>query len=150
MAQIIADHKNYYTWENAARMSIVFGGGAILANTSLDQDFQNSWQNNIGQSSTLHAFKVFGEGLIVVPSYAAAMLVGATFDSPDGQFAFGLTDASGAYSLRLDSDKSGCTPGPSPTRSSARSASMSSATTGTSRRTRPSGKRTRSTVSYAL
>jgi len=35
-----------------------------------------------------------------------------TFDAPDGQFAYGLTDASGSYSLRLDSEKSGCTPGP--------------------------------------
>jgi hypothetical protein len=35
-----------------------------------------------------------------------------TFDAPDGQFAYGLTDAGGAYSLQLDSQKSGCTPGP--------------------------------------
>ncbi len=35
-----------------------------------------------------------------------------TFDSPDGQFAYGLTDAGGGYSLRLDTEKSGCTPGP--------------------------------------
>ncbi len=80
VAQIVADHKNYYTWQNFGRMSLIFGGGAILANTNLDQQFRDSWQNNIGQSSTLHAFKVFGEGLIVVPSYAAAMLIGATFD----------------------------------------------------------------------
>ncbi len=35
-----------------------------------------------------------------------------TFDAPDGQFAYGLTDAGGAYALQLDSQKSGCTPGP--------------------------------------
>lgn len=35
-----------------------------------------------------------------------------TFDAPDGQFAYGLTDTAGAYSLRLDSVRSGCTPGP--------------------------------------
>lgn len=41
-------------------------------------------------------------------------LVGAvvTFESPDGQFSYGLTDANGNYSLRLDSVKSGVTPGP--------------------------------------
>lgn len=80
MAQIVSDHSNYYTWQNVGRMSLVFGGGAILANTTLDQQFRDSWQNNIGQSSTMHAFKVFGEGLVVLPSYAAAMLIGATFD----------------------------------------------------------------------
>ncbi len=35
-----------------------------------------------------------------------------TFESPDGQFSYGLTDANGNYSLRLDSVKSGVTPGP--------------------------------------
>ncbi|MFM7074277.1 MAG: carboxypeptidase regulatory-like domain-containing protein [Planctomycetota bacterium] len=35
-----------------------------------------------------------------------------TFDASDGQFAYGLTDTAGAYSLRLDSVRSGCTPGP--------------------------------------
>ncbi len=35
-----------------------------------------------------------------------------TFDALDGQFAYGLTDAGGAYVLQLDSQKSGCTPGP--------------------------------------
>lgn len=35
-----------------------------------------------------------------------------TFESPDGQFSYGLTDADGNYSLRLDSVKTGATPGP--------------------------------------
>src|SRR5690349_3739596 len=30
-----------------------------------------------------------------------------TFDAPDGQFSFGLTDSAGAFSLRFDSVKSG-------------------------------------------
>jgi hypothetical protein len=34
-----------------------------------------------------------------------------TFDAPDGQFSFGLTDSGGGYSLQLDSDQRGVTPG---------------------------------------
>ncbi len=79
-AQIIGDHFNYYTWQNFKMLSVAFGGGAILANTSLDQDFRNSWQANIGRSEAIHSFKYFGEGWIMVPSYGAAMLMGAMFD----------------------------------------------------------------------
>ncbi|MDZ4685979.1 MAG: carboxypeptidase-like regulatory domain-containing protein [Planctomycetaceae bacterium] len=34
-----------------------------------------------------------------------------TFDAPDGQFSYGLTDSSGGYSLQIDSQKRGVTPG---------------------------------------
>lgn len=34
-----------------------------------------------------------------------------TFDQPDGQFSYGLTDASGSYSLQIDSQQKGVTPG---------------------------------------
>lgn len=34
-----------------------------------------------------------------------------TFESPDGQFSYGITDETGAYELRLDSRMDGVTPG---------------------------------------
>lgn len=34
-----------------------------------------------------------------------------TFDAPDGQFSYGLTNASGAYALQIDSQMKGVTPG---------------------------------------
>ncbi|HUQ68165.1 MAG TPA: carboxypeptidase-like regulatory domain-containing protein [Planctomycetaceae bacterium] len=34
-----------------------------------------------------------------------------TFDAPDGQFSYGLTNSSGKYSLQIDSEKRGVTPG---------------------------------------
>lgn len=34
-----------------------------------------------------------------------------TFDAPDGQFSFGQTDSGGNYSLQLDSEQRGVTPG---------------------------------------
>jgi hypothetical protein len=34
-----------------------------------------------------------------------------TFETPDGQFSYGMTDASGEYSLQFDSAVSGVTPG---------------------------------------
>ena len=40
-------------------------------------------------------------------------LVGAVvmFETPDRQFAYGLTDSGGRYTLQIDSEKSGVTPG---------------------------------------
>jgi len=35
-----------------------------------------------------------------------------TFEAPNGQFSYGLTDASGAYHLQFDSVMAGVTPGP--------------------------------------
>ena len=34
-----------------------------------------------------------------------------TFDAPDGQFSYGLTDSSGQYTLQFDSEMTGVTPG---------------------------------------
>lgn len=35
-----------------------------------------------------------------------------SFDSPDGQFSYAMTDTAGAYRLQFDMNKSGCTKGP--------------------------------------
>lgn len=35
-----------------------------------------------------------------------------SFDSPDGQFAFAMTDSEGGYQLQFDTVKTGCTKGP--------------------------------------
>lgn len=34
-----------------------------------------------------------------------------TFDQPDGQFSYGMTDSNGSYSLQIDSHQKGVTPG---------------------------------------
>jgi hypothetical protein len=34
-----------------------------------------------------------------------------TFDAPDGQFSYGMTNSSGSYSLQIDSEQKGVTPG---------------------------------------
>jgi hypothetical protein len=59
--------------------------------------------------SKVELFSVSGKVTLDGQPLADAVV---TFDAPDGQFAYGLTDVSGAYSLRLDSVRSGCTPGP--------------------------------------
>lgn len=35
-----------------------------------------------------------------------------SFDSPDGQFSYAMTDEAGAYRLQFDMNKTGCTKGP--------------------------------------
>ena len=59
------------------------------------------------------------DGLGLVPVTGTITLDGqplagavVSFDAPDGQFAYGLTDSSGNYSLQVDSVAKGCPSGP--------------------------------------
>jgi len=59
------------------------------------------------------------DGLGLVPVSGTITLDGqplaaavVSFDAPDGQFAYGLTDSSGNYSLQVDSVMKGCPAGP--------------------------------------
>jgi hypothetical protein len=46
-------------------------------------------------------------GVVTLDSQPLAGAV-VTFDAPDGQFAYGMTDGSGKYSLQVDSEMKGC------------------------------------------
>ena len=77
---VIEDHRNYYSRKTLTLYAVAFGGGAILANTSLDEQFQGGYQYYIGDSAFIHSFKYFGEGKIILPSFAFFAVVGAAFD----------------------------------------------------------------------
>lgn len=56
-----------------------FGFGAVLANTSLDEDFQNWYQRDVRGSSTdsfSSFWKQFGEGHVFIPAFACLGLTG--------------------------------------------------------------------------
>lgn len=80
MEQIVSDHRNYYSWRTAGLYAGAFGLGAVMANTSIDQHFQNWYQSEIGDSGFIHSFKYAGEGVIILPSYAVAVGIGYLFD----------------------------------------------------------------------
>ena len=61
------DYSEFYSSDRFIRMGIVFTGGAIMANTSIDQDFQNRNAGNIFSVDDSYSIKQFGEGKILIP-----------------------------------------------------------------------------------
>ncbi len=81
--RIRSDYRNYYSCVTMRDLWLGVGGGAVLANTSLDEDFQGWYQRDVRSSSTddfATFWKPFGEGWIFVPAYAGLALVGGIFE----------------------------------------------------------------------
>ena len=73
------DYGNFYSCRGLFWIGTSLGVGAVLANTSLDQDFQDWYQNDVRSSGTDDVAGVayhFGSGQYVIPAMAAAWLVG--------------------------------------------------------------------------
>lgn len=65
-----SDYDEFYSTDRFIRMAYVFTGGAALAHSDADQNFQNDYQNNTRSSDTddfSSAAKLFGEGKILIP-----------------------------------------------------------------------------------
>jgi hypothetical protein len=75
---ISEDYSNFYSRKRLIRMGVVFGGGAIMANTNIDMNIRNWYQDKVRNSQTdswasnpvkdleFNA-KFFGEGKYMVP-----------------------------------------------------------------------------------
>ena len=61
------DYNEFYSSDRFTRMGIVFAGGAIMANTSIDQDFQNRNAGNIFSVDDSYNIKTLGEGKYLIP-----------------------------------------------------------------------------------
>ncbi len=77
------DVDNYLSWTTARDMAIALGIAAVLANTPLDQHFQNWFQNNVRTSGTDHfsnSIAFLGKGQYMIPAAlgltAAGTLIG--------------------------------------------------------------------------
>jgi membrane-associated phospholipid phosphatase len=73
-----ADYRNFYTFRDMALLGAALGTGAVLANTSLDQNFQNWYQSNVrsgGTDNFASIAKQFGNGNIFIPIYAGTTLL---------------------------------------------------------------------------
>jgi len=80
---IRCDYRNYYTWPTACRLLWGVAGASLLANTSLDQDFRDWYQDDVRSSDTdnfASFWKTFGEGHIFIPAYAGLALAGKLLD----------------------------------------------------------------------
>ena len=77
------DHGNFYSWVTIRDLLLGMGAGGILANTSLDGDFQDWYQDDVRSLGTddFAAFsKTFGDGQFVIPAVAGLALMGALCD----------------------------------------------------------------------
>jgi hypothetical protein len=77
------DAENYLSWTTARDMAIALGIDAVLANTPLDQHFQNWFQKDVRSSATDHfsnSIAFLGKGQYMIPAAlgltAAGTLIG--------------------------------------------------------------------------
>ena len=93
-----SDHRNYYDRGTMAKLACGLVLGSVLANTSMDQEVHDWYQQEIRSAGTDHFadfWKTFGEGHIFIPSYAClAFACKFLEDRP----VFGLT---GDFSARV-------------------------------------------------
>lgn len=77
--KVRADHARYYSGATLRDLALSMALAAPLANTSLDHDFRNWWQDDVRSSGTDRSaafWKVFGEGAIFIPAMACLNVVG--------------------------------------------------------------------------
>lgn len=78
-ADVLEDHRHFYSLGSLAWLTADLGLGAALANTPADENLREAYQNNVtdrGVRDFVHAFKVFGEGYIWIPVYAGTAVLG--------------------------------------------------------------------------
>lgn len=66
-ADVKQDYDEFYSADRFIRMGIIFTGGAILANTDIDQNFQDNNKFNIFSVDDSYSVKQFGEGKYLIP-----------------------------------------------------------------------------------
>ncbi len=60
------DYSEFYSSDRYIRMGIVFAGGAAIAHSNIDQDFQNNNKGNIFSFNDSYNFKQLGEGKYLI------------------------------------------------------------------------------------
>lgn len=109
-ATIADDYSNYYSHDRLVRLGIAFGLGGIAANTNIDMNIRNwyqdkvrnaqtdSWASDAGTDLTFNA-KFFGEGKYMVP--VALLAASVNFIDTDTAIGNWGANASRAYIVGL-------------------------------------------------
>ncbi len=75
---VLSDYQNFYSKKNIFTLAAVIGATGVFANTSLDGNFQDYFQENIRTKSTDDFSKLIrdsGNGMITIPIYLAVTFV---------------------------------------------------------------------------
>lgn len=81
---VLEDHRHFYSWPTVRDVGLGLALGAVLANTSLDQNFQDWYQEDVrsrGLDNFSSFWKPWGEGAYFVPAYAGLAML--TIFCPD-------------------------------------------------------------------
>ncbi|MCY2983956.1 MAG: phosphatase PAP2 family protein [Planctomycetota bacterium] len=95
MERLAKDQWRFYSKENAIPMALVFGTGAVVANTQLDNQLQRHFRSSVLGASTdewfekLHASKELGNGRYTLPVFGVAWLAKECLDGPPVLESFG-------------------------------------------------------------
>ncbi len=86
--RLVGDQSNFYSKESVLGIGVVFGAGALIANTSADVQLQNHFQASVRGASSdewfefLHSNKELGNGVYTLPVFGAAWLAKEAIDGP--------------------------------------------------------------------
>lgn len=76
---VCCDYRNYYHRDTMAKLACGLVLGSVLANTSMDQDVRDWYQQDVRSTDTdnfSEFWKTFGEGHIFIPAYACLAVAG--------------------------------------------------------------------------
>ena len=76
---VYQEYRRFYSWDTLKKMTLGIGLAGVLANTSMDGEIQGWVQGSLRNEDTnelSESVKPFGEGVITIPLYAGAALVG--------------------------------------------------------------------------
>lgn len=82
---IKSDYGNYYSWPTLRDMGLMLAITAPIANTAVDQNFRNWYQDDVrstGTNNFASFWKPLGEGAYVIPGFLGVAVVGKCFDQP--------------------------------------------------------------------
>lgn len=98
---VCSDYRNYYCRDTMAKLACGLVLGSVLANTSMDQDVRDWYQQDVRSTETDHFsefWKTFGEGHLFIPAYACLAFAGKFVEDwpvvgPVGEFSAHATRA---------------------------------------------------------
>jgi hypothetical protein len=83
VCNVRSDFINFFSWHGLGELTIATGVAASFANTTVDQNFRNWYQNNVRSTTSDNISKVcknFGEGGIMIPTVIGLDILGRYFD----------------------------------------------------------------------
>ncbi len=82
-SDVKCDYRRYYSRRTGRDLLLCVGAAAIMANTSIDQNFRDWVQDDVrssGSDKFASFWKTFGEGDIMVPAWAGLALLGSVLE----------------------------------------------------------------------